>query len=120
MNNVQTIKNIGPTADALLVPGLVVPATAPATPQYKAQSIVRMEWISLFNSDAAARTVTLHAIPAGGSATLATQVFSLTINPGEYAALQSAEVLLVGYTLRLTADVGGVVRASVSGKVVLL
>ncbi len=115
---VQTVKNIDPTIDALLIPGIAVPVAAPGTPQYKAQSITRLEWISLYNTDVSVRTVTLHAIPPGGVASVATHILNQTLNAGEFVPLAMAEVILIGYTLQLTADVGGVVRASVSGKVV--
>jgi hypothetical protein len=117
---VQTIKNIDPTTDALLIPGVALPSAAPATPQYKAQAITRVEWVSLFNTDGSSRTATIHAIPPGGVAGVATHVCDQLLTAGQYLPLAMAEVLLTGYTLQLTASVAGVVRASVSGKVATL
>ena len=117
-NQVQTVKNINPEVSALLIPGTALPSVA-AT-QYTASRATVVEWYEFNNTDVVQRTVTVNAIPAGGAAGVATQIMKVPLAPGEHAPIQSAEVILAGYQMQLTADAAGVVRASVSGKVLSL
>jgi hypothetical protein len=114
---VQTVRNINPMLDALLVPGTALPVAAPSTPQYKAARTTIITWIELDNTDVSGRTVTMHAIPPGGAAGVSTRIFAQALTAGQRLGIQSGEVILAGYTLQLTADSGAVVRASVSGQV---
>ena len=103
--------------DALLVPGTALPSVAPGEPQYKAPRTTLINWIELNNTDAVGRTVTMHVIPPGGSAGVATKMMAQALTSGQRLGILSGEVILAGYTLQLTADAGAVVRASVSGQV---
>ena len=116
-NQVQTIKNINPTTGILLIAGIALPSVAPATPQFKARKLTKITWYQFNNTDASARTVTVHAIPAGGSASVATRIMDISIAAGAQYGTASSEVILPGYTLQITASAANVVRASVSGEV---
>ena len=115
-NEIQTVKNLEQMIDALLVPGTALPVAAPGTPQYKAPRTTLINWIELHNTDGVGRTVTIHAIPPGGVAGVATNIMAQALTAGQRLGILSGEVILTGYTLQLTADAGAVVRASVSGQ----
>jgi hypothetical protein len=123
MSNVQTIKNINPTTNGLLIPGTALPSVAPATPQFKARKTTKITWYQFNNTDGSSRTVTVNIIPAGGSATVATQVMAVTLTAagtiGAQYATPSNEVLLPGYTIQILASAANVVRASVSGEIMV-
>jgi hypothetical protein len=119
MAGVTTVRNINPTTDILVVPGIALPLVAPVIPQFLAKRRTKITWFQFNNTDGSARTVTVHAIPAGGAASVATQIMTVSILAGGQYAAASGEVLLPGYTLQLTASAANVVRASVAGEVQL-
>jgi hypothetical protein len=83
---------------------------------------VQLTSMRLVNTDTVTRTVTLHIVPSGASATVANTrlktfaVESATLgDPPAYFAID--DVMLPGTTIQANADVGAVVALSVNGMV---
>lgn len=104
----------GSVLTAALVPYYGVPTQDPKVRQ------VELSVVRFINADATARTVTLHIVPAGGTAVAANARFkTLSIPPAADGTppplFRMGDVLLPGDTVHAMADAPGVVSISASG-----
>ena len=106
----------GVALTASLVTYYIVPTNDPQTKQ------VQLTGMRFINTDTVERTVTVHIIPAGGSASVATTRFkTLTIQPSSLGYpppyFSMTDVLLQGSFIQASASVAGVVAMSADGVV---
>jgi hypothetical protein len=103
------------TTPITIMAGLLLPTSAPGTPQYTATKKTIIKWIELNNTDTVARTVTFY----NGTVADANQVFKITLDPaGTQGAEQtrvSSAIVEVAGTIVMIADAASKVRAAIYG-----
>lgn len=103
-----TVKELIP--GTLLTASLVTLYTAPANTTARANEIL------LCNTDTVARTVTVHIIPSGGSASAANTIFkAITVDASETRTLGLDQVFPAGSFVQASADSASVVSIRLSG-----
>lgn len=92
--------------------------TASAVTQYTVpdSTTTIVKQIVFCNTDTSARTVTVYAIPSGGSAAAANTIFSaMSLQPGETKVIPMEMVLPTGAFIQALASSASVVSMRVSG-----
>jgi hypothetical protein len=102
-----------------LVPGSALTAsiTTYYTVPYSTSAIIKE--IILCNTDSVTRTVDVHIVPSGGSASVANQILdgsaNASLQAGETKMFNLSNVLPTGYLIQAVASSAGVVSMNVSG-----
>lgn len=107
-------------ANPLLTPvtimaGLLLPTSAPGTPQFTATKKTIVKWVALNNTDTVSRIVTFY----NGAVADANQVFKVTLDPagtmGAYWTASMSEIVEIAGVTTMIADAASKVRAAIYG-----